>query len=107
MFENVLPIGTIVLLKGSVTKVMVTGFKQISSKEKNIIRDYSGVIYPVGNLGSNSLLMFDHEDIQDIIFTGYKNSEFDEMIAALEKEAEGNLEFAKAIKSKIVSVEKE
>lgn len=100
MFENLLPIGTIVILKGTVTKVMITGYKQISTKEKNVIKDYSAVIYPVGSLGSNSLVMFDSDDIQDIVFTGYKNPEFDEMIIALEKEAKEKPEFAETIRSK-------
>lgn len=106
MFRNMLPIGSVVLLKNALKKALIIGYKQVGANQPDVIHDYVGVIYPIGSLGSATQFLFDHEDIQDIIFTGYKNSEFDEMITALEREAEENPEFAKAIKSKIVSVEK-
>ena len=105
MFEKMLPLGSVVLIKNAVKKTVIIGYMQIGERDKTKLYDYVGIMYPIGTVGVDSQFLFDHEEIQDVIFTGYKNSEFDEMIAALEKEAEENPEFAKAIKSKIVSVE--
>lgn len=107
MFKNMLPIGSVVLLKNALKKAVIIGYKQVGANQPDVIHDYVGVIYPIGSLGSATQFLFDHEDIQDIIFTGYKNSEFDELINALEKEAEENPEFAKTIRSKTVSAEQE
>lgn len=107
MFEKILPIGSVVLIKNAVKKAMIIGYMQLGSRENNRLYDYVGVMYPSGSLGVETQFLFDHEDIQDIIFTGYKNSEFDELINALEKEAAENPEFAKTIKSKTISAEQE
>lgn len=105
MFENMLPVGSVVLLKNAVKKTVIIGYMQIGERDKTKLHDYVGIMYPFGTLGVESQFLFDHKDIQDIIFTGYKNSEFEEMIAALEKEAEDNPEFAESIKSKTVLTE--
>lgn len=102
MFENMLPIGTVVLLKDALKKLMIVGYKQMSLKDKGRIYDYVGVVYPAGSLGDEMRIPFDNENIQDIVFMGYRNSEFDNMIAALEKKAEEDPAFAKAISTKRV-----
>lgn len=103
MFEKLLPIGSVVLVKNALKKAVIIGFKQIGTKNPDKIYDYVGVVYPIGSFGGASQFLFDHEDIQDIIFTGYKNSEFDEMIAALEKAAENDPSFASSIKEKRIN----
>lgn len=103
MFEKMLPLGSVVLIKNAVKKTVIIGYMQIGESDKTKLHDYVGIMYPIGTIGVGSQFLFDHEDIQDIIFTGYKNPEFDEMVAALEKEAAENPEFAEAIKSKTVS----
>lgn len=100
MFEKMLPIGSVVLLKNAIKKAMIIGYKQISANQPDVIHDYIGVIYPIGSLGNSTQFLFDHNDIQDIVFTGYKNSEYDDLINALEKEADNNEKFAEAIRSK-------
>ncbi len=97
MFENMLPIGSIVLLKGGIKKAMIIGFKQMGTKRPNIIYDYVGVMYPVGSLGASTHILFDHNDISDIIFKGYTNPEWDEMIAVLEKEFREHPEFTEKL----------
>lgn len=103
MFEEMLPIGTVVLLKDAVKKLMITGYKQISSKDKSKIYDYIGVIYPAGSLGSITQIPFDHDNIQDVIFKGYHNSEYNDMVAALEEKAQNDPAFADAIRSKSIN----
>lgn len=88
-FKNLLPIGSIVLLKNATKKLMIIGLKPIKEDEKNVEYDYLGVLYPEGFLGNNSNYVFCHDDINDIIFTGYSNPEREEFVKlindALEK----------------------
>lgn len=100
MFENLLPVGSVVLLKNALKKSVIIGYKQVGSKDPGRIFDYSGIIYPVGNFGPQSQFLFDQDDIQDVIFVGYKNDEFNDMVAALEKKATEDASFAEAMRTK-------
>ena len=73
-----LPIGSVVLLKGGVKKVMVIGFapKIANVEEKREdIWDYSGCVYPEGLLASDQVLVFDHSQIVEVINIGYQDDE--------------------------------
>lgn len=105
MFENLLPLGSVVLMKNAIKKAVIIGYKQVGSQQPDRIYDYVGVVYPIGSIGGESQFLFDHEDIQDIIFNGYRNPEFDEMIEALEEKANEDPDFAETIKSKHISAE--
>ncbi|MBQ9504844.1 MAG: DUF4176 domain-containing protein, partial [Lachnospiraceae bacterium] len=48
MYENLLPIGSVVLLKGGKAKLMITG-RILSDENLKEIYDYVGVVYPLGN----------------------------------------------------------
>ncbi|MCM1577915.1 MAG: DUF4176 domain-containing protein [Ruminococcus sp.] len=99
MFKDLLPLGSVVLVKEALKKAVIIGYKQIGAKDPNKIYDYVSVVYPIGSFGAESQFLFNHSDIQDIIFTGYKNPEFDEMIEALEKKAEEDPDFAETIRT--------
>ena len=81
MFENLLPIGSVVLLKGGIKKVMIIGIKQIREEEPEKEYNYIGVLYPEGFLGADANFLFNHEDINDVVFTGYDNPERAEFLA--------------------------
>lgn len=85
MLEKLLPIGSVVLLKGGIKKLVVIGVKQISEEEPDKEYDYIGVLYPEGFLGKDALYVFNHSDINDIIFRGYENPERAEFLDTLEK----------------------
>lgn len=86
MFKNLLPIGSVVLLKGGSKKLMITGVKPVSSESPDTVYDYIGVVYPEGYLSSEYNFLFNHEDINDIIFTGYNNPERETFLDFLEEE---------------------
>ena len=67
--ENLLPIGSIVLLTGGTKTLMIIGYG--IEVEKHF--DYIGVLYPEGLTGSDNLGFFNHKDIKEIINNGYKN----------------------------------
>ena len=52
MYKNLLPIGSVVLLKGGEKRVMICGRIQAKSGE-NTIYDYSACYYPEGILNSD------------------------------------------------------
>lgn len=82
--NDLLPIGTVVSLKGAEKRLMIFGIKQISASEKeNIEFDYAGVLYPEGNLGENMTFLFNHEDIDLVHFIGYADAERQVFIAQL------------------------
>ncbi len=85
MIKDLLPVGSVVLLKGGIKKLVIMGIKQANAEEPDVEYDYAGVMYPEGYLGNDTLYLFNHTDINDIIFTGYTNPERDDFLAEVEK----------------------
>lgn len=73
-FKNLLPIGSVVLLKEGEKKLMITGILQENGRLRKKQFDYLGVLYPEGHTGDQAFL-FNHEDIQEIYFRGYEDAE--------------------------------
>ncbi len=81
---QLLPIGSVVLLREAKKKLMIYGIRQMNMEQQKEY-DYIGVLYPEGNLGGKSHVMFNHEDIEDVFFRGYEDDErssFMEKLAA-------------------------
>lgn len=72
--KDLLPIGSIILLKGGKKRMMVFGVKQTKSDTGEMF-DYIGVIYPEGNIGQQGQFLFNHDDIEKIFFRGYDDEE--------------------------------
>lgn len=79
--KKLLPIGSVIRLSGAKKCLMIFGVCQ-THKESNETYDYIGVIWPEGNLGAETQLMFEHKDIEEVLFTGY---ETDERVAFIER----------------------
>lgn len=73
--DKYLPIGTVVQLKETNKKLMITGFCTVTEKEKNKIYDYVGCLYPEGMLTSNNVYLFDHTKIDKVFYFGFVNEE--------------------------------
>lgn len=80
--HQLLPIGSVVKLKGAEKFLMIFGVRQTDTSE-NREYDYIGVMYPEGNLGENLRFMFDHDDIEETVFKGYVNDELTEFLDKL------------------------
>ncbi len=80
--KALLPIGSVVLLKDATKKLMIIGILQVD-QNKNTLYDYLAVPYPEGFLGADTNFLFQHEDINDVIFTGYHNPEQDTFLKAM------------------------
>ncbi len=74
MYKNLLPIGSVVLLKGGEKRVMICGRIQTRSGDENIY-DYSACYYPEGIVGSDSMFFFNHDGIDKVFFMGFQDVE--------------------------------
>lgn len=74
MKNKYLPIGSIVLLKEGKKRIMITGY-YVTNVSDNKIYDYSACIYPEGIVDNKTIILFNNEDISNIIFTGYSDEE--------------------------------
>ena len=82
--KNLLPIGSIVLLKEGKKKLMIFGVKQMDSAVKEEY-DYIGVMYPEGNIGIEGQYLFNHESIEQVFFKGYEDEEREHFLNALDQ----------------------
>lgn len=76
-FEDLLPIGSVVLLQGAKKKIVIMGIMPIkhASAGSDIAYDYLGVPYPEGYMSPETGLLFNHEKIEKVVFLGYENEE--------------------------------
>ncbi|MGF9938257.1 DUF4176 domain-containing protein [Bacillus anthracis] len=64
-----LPIGTVVMLEEIEQFVMIIGRMVVSADKRDF--DYVGVPYPVGYLGDEKVLCFNHDKIVEEMHRGY------------------------------------
>ena len=82
--RELLPIGSVVMLKNGQKKVMIFGVKQTDT-ESGKEYDYISVLYPEGNMGEVGQFLFNHSDIEEVYFRGHEDEERDEFIENLAK----------------------
>ena len=85
--QELLALGSIVVLNGGYKKIMIIGRMQLQGKEEKLW-DYLGVLYPEGYLGDNYKFLFNNEDISEVIFEGYSDLEDETLKLALKKYSE-------------------
>jgi len=97
--KKLVPAGSIVLLKNAVKKLIVIGIMQQKNSEQvegvPMVYDYIGVPYPEGYIGPNSAFLFNHQDIDQVVFTGYEDEEregFIEVLSTVYDSAQRTLE---------------
>lgn len=73
--KKYLPLGSVVLLNGGTKKVMVIGYCMKTPEKPNKIYDYCGCVFPEGVLRSDVTCVFDHDQIQEVCFSGCVNEE--------------------------------
>lgn len=70
-----LPLGSIVILKGGVQKVIVIARGMVAANfNPPQFFEYGGSLYPQGLVG-DQIMYFNHEDIKKVIFTGYTDDD--------------------------------
>lgn len=66
-----LPIGSVVILNGGETPVMIVGRVLLLGK-KQILWDYQAVVYPTGL--EETLVYFNQGDVQEILHRGFEDA---------------------------------
>ena len=87
--KELLPIGSVVLLKNGSKRVMIFGVKQTDTNT-NTEYDYISVLYPEGNMGEAGQFLFNHSDIEEVYFRGCEDEEREKFIENLAKFYEEN-----------------
>jgi len=78
-FDELLPIGTVVILKDAQKRLMIFGVGQ-TDFTNNVNYDYIGVMYPEGSMGEGTHYLFNHSDIDHVFFRGFEDEEREEFI---------------------------
>ena len=86
MLEQVLPVGTVVMLKGGMKRLMIMGYQQSQSEKLTKIYDYIACEYPEGFIKVEDMVLFNHKDIDHIFSLGLQNAEQVEFRKDLEQE---------------------
>jgi len=79
------PIGTVVVLIDGEKPIMIYGRKQIHA-ESGVVYDYVACLYPEGNLSNEYTYLFNHDQIQEVLFTGYVSDAETEFLKVLNEE---------------------
>ena len=74
MYKDLLPIGSVVLLKGGEKRIMICGRIQAKAGE-NEIYDYSACYYPQGIVDPTSMVFFNRDAIDRVFFLGFQDAE--------------------------------
>ena len=104
--KELLPVGSIVLLKGAVKKAAIMGYlqkvsaedKEAAQSDSSLVYDYMAVPYPEGYLGKGSIFLFNEENICEVCFRGYDSDEskgFTQLIGMVFDAAQKGLEAEK------------
>ena len=83
-WNGVIPLGSVVLLKGAYKRLQIIGQAQANRDTKEIF-DYVAVPYPEGYMDADHVVMFQHADIDKIYAIGYMNDDARSFMAHIEK----------------------
>ncbi len=75
MWNDILPLGSVVLLTESKKRVMVMGFCQAKPENIEKVYDYCGCLYPEGYMDADHIYLFNHDQIDQIYSVGYMDEE--------------------------------
>lgn len=75
--KKYLPIGSVVLLNNGTKKIMIYGRKQLAADTGDEY-DYVACFYPEGNISEEYTFLFNHENIKEVVFTGFVDEDEDE-----------------------------
>ncbi|HJA71016.1 MAG TPA: DUF4176 domain-containing protein [Candidatus Lachnoclostridium stercoravium] len=92
-----LPIGSVVLLKGADTKMMILGYLKYGPFNRTDIYDYAACLYPQGYHSPEKTFVFNHDGIERIYALGYQDDsqiEFAEELMEQFRSIKGETDFS-------------
>lgn len=75
MQEKYLPLGTVCRLKDGQKNLMIIGFMASANEANGKMFDYIGALHPEGVLSTDMNFLFNHDQIEEVLFTGLVNEE--------------------------------
>jgi len=84
MRKEILPNGSVVLLKEGKKRLMVVGWYPVT--EDGVKYDYMGTLYPEGFIDIDNVFLFNHDDVDKLEFVGYVDAEFQLLIQQIADE---------------------
>lgn len=84
MSKRLLPIGSVVLLKGGTKEAMITGYCAVTEEKPDTMFDYRACPYPEGIMMSEGTALFNHDDVEEVLHTGWENDEYTNFMDKLE-----------------------
>lgn len=89
--KDLLPIGSVVVLKKGTKKLMIIGRLQLNVKTKKLY-DYAGCLWPEGYMDKEHSYVFNNDDIDRLYYLGMQDieefnfrSKLDEMMKKIRK----------------------
>lgn len=79
--DKLLPNGSVVRLREGTKKLVIYGRKQIMLTDPVRAYDYIGCLYPEGYINPDYTYVFNHADIEEVIFMGYTDEEEERLSA--------------------------
>lgn len=79
MWTGVLPIGSVVLLKDSTRKLMITGYCMQRESDQKIF-DYGSVLWPDGFESITTFYLFNQDQIERVYYVGYSDRKTEELM---------------------------
>ena len=76
MYNDMLPIGTIVNLINFPHKLVIIGYSDESSKSKDVLYKYVACLYPYGFMDRKNIYTFENKDIKQLVYLGLKDEKF-------------------------------
>ena len=70
--KEYLPLGSVVILKEGQKPILIYGRMQVHSTTGAEF-DYVACLYPEGNLSDDFTYLFNHDQIDKVLFTGYSD----------------------------------
>lgn len=84
MMNSLIAIGTVVLLKGTEKRIMIIGYYPVTNHENiELTYEYCGCLFPEGVFDAKQSILFNHSDIEKIIYNGLVDQEQKEFIDKL------------------------
>ena len=95
--EKFLPIGTVVLLKDGIRKLMITSYCPMPKGEAynkdgkielgpDTMFDYGACCYPEGIISNKQTYMFNHNQIREVCYMGYESEDSKKFDSILKEE---------------------
>ncbi len=69
--EGLLPIGSVVRLKGGIRDIMIMGYAQSKADMPDSFYDYAGCPFPQGIIAPDKTLLFNQENVEKVYYVGY------------------------------------